>query len=1421
MLVGASGAYASELTISNVSPDRYFSPNGDNQDDTAYVNYTLSTAATVTIVIRDKGGSLVRTISSGTPQGQGGNQFSWNGREENGTPAANGVYKYTITAVAGAKEEASASGQIGLNRALPGTVTKPTPEATITGTSKFVFTPTAGETVDSVSFYGRCPSYPYTCLLGTAIATEPDGTFAVESEVGGLSSGSNEIITYVTSTDPFGQEHFYAAPVVPVTVAYPEQISSLSPNRYFYPNGSGQEETAYVSYGLSTAAKVTVVLRNSSNQVVKTLLNEAEQGPGGGSFSWDGTDASAKPVAAGVYTYTITAAGTFGSPATATGKVGLDRNLPGKVTKPESGATLTGSETFVFKPTPGENVTGATFYGRCPSYPYTCFLGSTLGPEPDGSFDVTAEVGGLASGANEVVTYASFVDPFGQEHNYSAPVVPVTIAYPEQISNVTPDRYFYPNGSGQEEIASVSYGLSTAAKVTVVLRNNSNEVVRTLIKEVEQGPGGGSFEWDGTDASSKPAPPGVYTYTITATGKFGLPASATGKIGLDRNLPGTVTKPTLGATLTGTSTFVFTPTSGENVTRAYFYGRCPNYPYSCFLGEAASPEPDGTFAVSDEVSNLKFGSNEITTGVTFTDPFGQQHGYSPPAIPVTVAYPEQISSLSADRYLYPSVGEESTSVSYTLAAPAKVTVVLRNAANEVVKELLSEAEQTEGGNGFSWDGTNASSKPAPDGVYTYTITATGSDGPPATATGKIGLDHNVPGKVVKPETNATLTGFTTFAFAPTPGENVTHVYYYGHCPIYYSCFLGESSSPEPDGTFDLVADVSSLTSGANEIFEYASFTDPFGQGHSYSAPVVPVTVHAPGQAPIVSASAQPNNGKAPLKTTFTIEAPQPEGHSLNYTINFGDGSTEQTGAVPGSGTLTLEHTYTQAGVERATISVFDEDGDVAEAGVTVTVSAANSGIPVNELAPSISGNSVEGETLTESHGLWSGTPTSYQLQWLRCGIHGTGCKAITGSTTSTYLLTAADLGHTIEVREIARNETGPSAAAFSNHTEIVTIPKPAGKKPPTIAGTPSEGANLTEEHGAWSGEPTEYRYQWLQCSESGTGCAPISGQTTQTYVTTAHDLGHTIAVEETAINAGGSSEPALSTPTAPITAAAPVNTAPPTIIGAAENGQTLVEQHGTWRNEPTGYAYRWLRCNTAGKECSAIAGAVNQTYIATTNDLHHTVEVEEVARNTSGNSAPATSAPSPTITSGPLHASAGENISTVAGLLVKLDGSGSSPAGDIETYKWEFGDGANAEGATVSHVYTTPGEYTATLTVTRNGESASATTKVSVAPQPAHEATVLVTDAAHNPLDEADVVFIGPGGTRIQAVTGGDGKATLPGLPDGTDAVYAYKPGFQPNTGHVTASGGAGETTIVLATGEIATSTIKSHELTLKEIGLS
>ncbi|MBD5786521.1 PKD domain-containing protein [Cellulosimicrobium terreum] len=60
-----------------------------------------------------------------------------------------------------------------------------------------------------------------------------------------------------------------------------------------------------------------------------------------------------------------------------------------------------------------------------------------------------------------------------------------------------------------------------------------------------------------------------------------------------------------------------------------------------------------------------------------------------------------------------------------------------------------------------------------------------------------------------------------------------------------------------------------------------------------------------------------------------------------------------------------------------------------------------------------------------------------------------------------------------------------------------------------------------------------------------------------------------------------------------------------------------------------------------------------------------------------------------------------EFSSTVAGLKVTVDGSGSSDAdGSVESYAWDFGDGESGTGATTSHTYDDPGTYEVTLTVT-------------------------------------------------------------------------------------------------------------------------
>jgi hypothetical protein len=90
------------------------------------------------------------------------------------------------------------------------------------------------------------------------------------------------------------------------------------------------------------------------------------------------------------------------------------------------------------------------------------------------------------------------------------------------------------------------------------------------------------------------------------------------------------------------------------------------------------------------------------------------------------------------------------------------------------------------------------------------------------------------------------------------------------------------------------------------------------------------------------------------------------------------------------------------------------------------VSAANA--PANTAAPTVSGTTQVGQTLTAGEGGWANAPTSYAYQWLRCDSTGDNCGAIGGATARTYVATSADRGSALRVRITAHNPRGDGMA---------------------------------------------------------------------------------------------------------------------------------------------------------------------------------------------------------------------------------------------------------------------------------------------------------------------------------------------------------------------------------------------------------
>jgi hypothetical protein len=80
----------------------------------------------------------------------------------------------------------------------------------------------------------------------------------------------------------------------------------------------------------------------------------------------------------------------------------------------------------------------------------------------------------------------------------------------------------------------------------------------------------------------------------------------------------------------------------------------------------------------------------------------------------------------------------------------------------------------------------------------------------------------------------------------------------------------------------------------------------------------------------------------------------------------------------------------------------------------------------------------------------------------------------------------------------------------------------------------------------------------------------------------------------------------------------PVNVSPPSIAGEARAGAQLTASSGSWRNRPTGYGYRWSRCDPSGAQCVTLPGPALATYAVTAADVGATLRVTVTARNSAG-----------------------------------------------------------------------------------------------------------------------------------------------------------------------------------------------------------
>ena len=114
-------------------------------------------------------------------------------------------------------------------------------------------------------------------------------------------------------------------------------------------------------------------------------------------------------------------------------------------------------------------------------------------------------------------------------------------------------------------------------------------------------------------------------------------------------------------------------------------------------------------------------------------------------------------------------------------------------------------------------------------------------------------------------------------------------------------------------------------------------------------------------------------------------------------------------------------------------------------------------VPINTAPPVISGELKVGSTLTTTNGTWTGTPPpTFTYQWQRCDENGASCAAISGASTTTYVLKKADAGSTLRVgRHGDEHRRQRELDVGADRRRRARPPRPAARPAPASSRSPT------------------------------------------------------------------------------------------------------------------------------------------------------------------------------------------------------------------------------------------------------------------------------------------------------------------------------------------------------------------------------
>lgn len=489
--------------------------------------------------------------------------------------------------------------------------------------------------------------------------------------------------------------------------------------------------SATVSFNLNTNATSTVWVKDSSDNIVKTLsFDQAVAGGVTNTYSWNGTDSNGTAVTSGnykaqvvayntassdikSYTFNFTAGSTVTAPVVAVSaspvsfdpskgqstvvtyslsqpaSLGVDVMLNGSVVKTLRAQTLQSVGTYNL------------------AWDGTNTAGTTLAPN---TFTVQVHASNVAG--ND--TKSTSVTVVNSTPTVTAPNVTNVYATP------TP---FNPN----TENTRIYYTLDKNANVTVeVLEAASGNVIKTIASNASITSGTSYSIWDGKNSSGNLVANGTYRARVVATNSAGSDTEFTS---VEVNAVSTTTAPNI--TNLYAAPTPFNP-NNEN-TRVYFN-----------VDKTATVTVDimdGSSAIRNLVSgttlsagsyfyewNGRNSSGNIVSDRTYTARVTASNstGTDTESTSVEVRTTSTGScDLVTSHFVNPTSfnpSERDAQIYFNVSRTADVTLRIKKGST-IVKTLLSNQSQTSGQKIISWNGRNTDGNIVSDDTYTYEIKA--------------------------------------------------------------------------------------------------------------------------------------------------------------------------------------------------------------------------------------------------------------------------------------------------------------------------------------------------------------------------------------------------------------------------------------------------------------------------------------------------------------------------------------------------------------------------------------------------------------------------------------------------------------------------------------------------------------------------